>query len=183
MTAFKAVAWAAHRYLADATPDELGFVDDDESGGCHYDVFETNHADTPMELRRDDCSGIHADDDAAAVAFVRDLERGGNWARQVALRLLFGNPPAVEDLYPGAPEPLGGRAMMTRATALQILDSIGIPVGADFHALDRSKVDGLLQHARQAKYRRPKNAAGSVARYFHAYLQRRAADRPYEGWR
>jgi hypothetical protein len=45
----------------------------------------------------------------------------------------------------------------------------------DFHALGTEAVDRLLAHADAMKYRKPANANGSRARYFHAYLQRVAA--------
>lgn len=45
----------------------------------------------------------------------------------------------------------------------------------DFHALDSSQVEGVIAAANAAKYRAPRNANGSRARYFHAYLQRAVA--------
>jgi len=45
----------------------------------------------------------------------------------------------------------------------------------DFHSLGTEAVDRLLAHADAMKYRRPKNANGSRARYFHAWLTRVAA--------
>lgn len=61
--------------------------------------------------------------------------------------------------------------------AKQILSSIGIGVDADFHTLRSSQVERLLDEANKAKYRKPKNANGSRARYFCAYLQRLARKR------
>lgn len=58
--------------------------------------------------------------------------------------------------------------------ARAILGALGIKLGADFHTLPRSKVDGLLVEADRARYRRPRGANGSRARYFHDMLQRRA---------
>lgn len=55
------------------------------------------------------------------------------------------------------------------------LRALAIPAGADFHALSSDKVDLLIVEADVAKYRKPANANGSRARYFHAMLQRRAA--------
>lgn len=55
-----------------------------------------------------------------------------------------------------------------------VLQSLRIPIGADFHTLSTSQVDGLLEEARRVKYQRPKNANGSRARYFHDRLQRLA---------
>ena len=48
----------------------------------------------------------------------------------------------------------------------------------DFHALGTEAVDRLLSHADAMNYRKPPNANGSRARYFHAYLQRVAAREP-----
>ena len=45
----------------------------------------------------------------------------------------------------------------------------------DFHALTSDQVDGLLVEAAAHKYRKPRNANGSRARYFHAHLRRVAA--------
>jgi len=58
--------------------------------------------------------------------------------------------------------------------ARMILSALKIPTGADFHALKSSQVAALLKEADLAKYRKPKNANGSRARYFHDRLQRRA---------
>ena len=42
----------------------------------------------------------------------------------------------------------------------------------DFHALSSREVEILLEEAKQVRYRQPKNANGSRARYYFAYLQR-----------
>lgn len=55
------------------------------------------------------------------------------------------------------------------------LKSCGIDVGANFHALRSEHVDKLLSAAKEHKYRKPKNANGSTARYFHERLQRHAS--------
>lgn len=47
----------------------------------------------------------------------------------------------------------------------------------NFHSLDSDTVESLLVEADHVKYRRPKNANGSRARYFHAYLVRRSSGR------
>lgn len=44
-----------------------------------------------------------------------------------------------------------------------------------YHALNSDSVAILLEFADEFKYRKPKNANGSRARYFHAYLLRCAA--------
>ncbi len=61
-----------------------------------------------------------------------------------------------------------------RANARATLESCGIRVGADFHELHASHVDALITEADRVKYRKPPNANGSRARYFHDLLQRRA---------
>jgi hypothetical protein len=47
-----------------------------------------------------------------------------------------------------------------------------IPRHADFHTLSSIQVEALLVEADAVKYRKPKNANGSRARYFHAFLTR-----------
>jgi hypothetical protein len=59
---------------------------------------------------------------------------------------------------------------ITKPIACAIL--VGAQAGGDFHALRSSQVDTLLTAADHYKYRKPKNANGSRARYFHAYLRR-----------
>lgn len=65
-------------------------------------------------------------------------------------------------------------ARMTRGTAHDILQRCAVPLGVDFHALDSKQTALLLREADTVKYRRPKNANGSRARYFHAYVVRSA---------
>lgn len=62
--------------------------------------------------------------------------------------------------------------MMDRREAAAILARCN--ARGNFHALDSFIVESLLAEADRVKYRRPKNANGSRARYFHAYLTRRA---------
>lgn len=45
---------------------------------------------------------------------------------------------------------------------------------ADFHRLSSAQVERLVEFAKQYRYRKPKNANGSTARYFFAMLQRHA---------
>lgn len=59
-----------------------------------------------------------------------------------------------------------------------VLAACNIPLGTDFHTLSSSKVECLLSWANHDKYRQPKNANGSRARYYHDMLQRRAARQP-----
>lgn len=66
---------------------------------------------------------------------------------------------------------------MTRFTphaAREALHAMRIPRNVDFHALDSDAVERIVEQARLFKYRAPKNANGSTARYFHAYLVRTA---------
>lgn len=62
--------------------------------------------------------------------------------------------------------------MISPETAQDILGNFA---NADFHTLRASEVDALLAYADEYKYRKPRNASGSRARYFFHYLQRRAA--------
>lgn len=59
-------------------------------------------------------------------------------------------------------------------SAREILQSCGVPVGADYHTLDSSQVDAIVAAAARAKYRKPRNANGSRGRYYHDRLQRQA---------
>ena len=64
-----------------------------------------------------------------------------------------------------------------RAFACAILPKLGIKPGEDFHALRSSQVDELLRVADLLKYRKPRNANGSRARYFYALLSRQCGAR------
>lgn len=61
-----------------------------------------------------------------------------------------------------------------RTAARATLQLLNIDFGQDFHTLRSTQVDALLVEADRAQYRRPANANGSRARYFHDLLQRRA---------
>ena len=63
---------------------------------------------------------------------------------------------------------------MDRTTARDILQAAHVPLCMDFHRLDSSQVAALISEADKFKYRAPKNANGSRARYFHAYVARSA---------
>jgi len=67
------------------------------------------------------------------------------------------------------------RSMMTAEQAYDILFMCDIPRNAppDFHALTSDRVATLLHEADEYEYRAPKNANGSRARYFYAYVCRR----------
>lgn len=47
-----------------------------------------------------------------------------------------------------------------------------VPMGLDFHALSSAQVDRVLHWAKAYGYRAPKNANGSTARCFYAFLNR-----------
>jgi hypothetical protein len=50
--------------------------------------------------------------------------------------------------------------------------SAGVDLRADFHALPSDQVESLVRVADCVSYRRPRNANGSRARSFFAYLNR-----------
>lgn len=64
---------------------------------------------------------------------------------------------------------------MTRQDAFEILYSIGATDKPDFFTLSSDQIDTLLERAKAFKYRHPKNANGSKARYFYAYVSRLAS--------
>lgn len=66
-------------------------------------------------------------------------------------------------------------AVMNQNTAKLLAASYAIPLGRDFHTLNSDTVSHVLAAAVEMKYREPKNANGSRARYFYAYLCRAAA--------
>jgi hypothetical protein len=61
---------------------------------------------------------------------------------------------------------------MTPQDAIHELNLCGVRHESDFHALNWNQVDSLLERSKVHKYRKPKHANGSTARYFHARLQR-----------
>lgn len=61
-----------------------------------------------------------------------------------------------------------------KTAACATLEWCGINRDSDFHTLSTDQVEMLLKAADQDKYRKPANANGSRARYFHDMLQRRA---------
>lgn len=68
---------------------------------------------------------------------------------------------------------------LDKSTALDILARCKVPLGVDFHALASSQVDSIVAEADLFKYRAPRHANGSRARYFHAYLTRAARHEIY----
>jgi len=65
-------------------------------------------------------------------------------------------------------------ARLTRSDAFDIANAYRIPLALDFHALDSAQVDNVIAAADSVSYRKPANANGSRARYFHARLVRAA---------
>ena len=65
-------------------------------------------------------------------------------------------------------------ATLDRESARNIARHYRIPLDRDFHALNSDDVEAVLEAAKWCRYRQPRNANGSKARYFHAYLQRAA---------
>ena len=61
---------------------------------------------------------------------------------------------------------------MDTKQAHDLASSHGFPLGLDFHALRMDQVQGILDAAKLTKYRKPRNANGSIARYFYARLNR-----------
>ncbi len=64
---------------------------------------------------------------------------------------------------------------MTREQALAIATTYDIPLDQDFHVLCSSTVDRIIAAADLCRYRTPRDANGSRARYFQALLCRSAA--------
>ena len=63
---------------------------------------------------------------------------------------------------------------MTRETAEGILTRCHLTATPDFFTLSTGDVYSLLAEADAVKYRKPKGANGSRARYFYAYVLRAA---------
>ncbi len=64
---------------------------------------------------------------------------------------------------------------MDKRTALYIAETQSIPLDRDFHSLPSETVQSIVEAANRYRYKAPRNANGSRARYFHAFLQRVAA--------
>ena len=61
-----------------------------------------------------------------------------------------------------------------RADARAVLASIGATAGEDFHTLTGHQVSRLIEAADVRRYRKPRGANGSRARYFYARMLRLA---------
>lgn len=61
---------------------------------------------------------------------------------------------------------------MKKFEAAEIATRFQIPMGENFHALNSDTVGRIIEAADARKYREPKNANGSRARYFYAMLTR-----------
>ncbi len=62
---------------------------------------------------------------------------------------------------------------VTREQAKQLAFIYGINFDKDFYQLDRFDVEFLVKLAKASKYRKPKAANGSLARYFYNHLEKR----------
>jgi hypothetical protein len=67
---------------------------------------------------------------------------------------------------------------MTYTQAKRLIETYHIRVDRDFHALGSMEVLSVTMAANDYRYRAPRGANGSRARYFHAYLQRVIARGP-----
>jgi hypothetical protein len=65
-------------------------------------------------------------------------------------------------------------ARLSRTEARDILRRAGTDASHNFHALRSDVVAALITEADARRYRAPKDANGSRARYFHAYVVRAA---------
>lgn len=65
---------------------------------------------------------------------------------------------------------------MSARDAQDLASRHDIPLGVDFHTLPSATVERILSAADERRYRKPRDANGSRARYFHAYLCRAAAE-------
>lgn len=61
---------------------------------------------------------------------------------------------------------------LTYEQARAIINVYCIPPGRDFHTLNSQHVQNIVDAAKARRYKAPKNANGSTARYFYAYLNR-----------
>lgn len=64
---------------------------------------------------------------------------------------------------------------MKHEIAEQLVDEAlerGIPLDRDFHTLNSDDVQSVITMAMIHKYRKPRSANGSTARYYHARLRR-----------
>jgi hypothetical protein len=63
---------------------------------------------------------------------------------------------------------------VAKADAIDLAGRYGIDLTRDFHALPSGQVERIIEAADSVRYRQPRNANGSRARYFHARLVRTA---------
>ena len=57
-------------------------------------------------------------------------------------------------------------------SAISLAEKAGLSLRKDYFVLSPSEVDKVLGIAKVYGYRKPKNASGSTARYFWAFMQR-----------
>jgi hypothetical protein len=65
-------------------------------------------------------------------------------------------------------------ARLTATEARELAARYHVPLDRDFHTFGTVTVTNIITAANAARYRKPANANGSRARYFHAYLVRAA---------
>lgn len=70
--------------------------------------------------------------------------------------------------------------MRTGQDAHNLAASHGFNLGKNFFAMDSETVERIIEAADVWRYRKPKNANGSRARYFYAYLNRLAGRYPLD---
>lgn len=61
----------------------------------------------------------------------------------------------------------------TRAQALTMLQHAGIDFSGDYHHIGHTSNEMLITWAKLTKYRKPKNANGSLSRYFFYHLAKK----------
>lgn len=93
------------------------------------------------------------------------LESGTSKECAAAVRLFAAQYPGY--IYPQK------ETELTREQAKRVLIAGGVDVEKDFFQLSVWDVDKLIVWAKLTRYRRPKNANGSLARYFFANLQKK----------
>lgn len=64
---------------------------------------------------------------------------------------------------------------LTKTQAVNLAADYRIPLGEDFHALASEHVQRILDASYAVNYRQHRNANGSRARSFYAYLKRAAS--------
>jgi hypothetical protein len=61
---------------------------------------------------------------------------------------------------------------LSACDAKKLLEAEGIPFGVDVHSIGVANLGRVAEVAKQAGYRKPKNAPGSTGRMYYQYLNR-----------